>query len=74
MVLFRDAFMASAQMTVCEYKTRLFRGGGEVPGGASNAHHDGGLRFSVGLQEAQLCDRWTHSQFFLIFPACFCRK
>lgn len=62
--IFRDVFMASAQMTVCEYKTRLFRGGGEVPGGASNAHHDGGLRFSVGLQEAQLYGRWTHSQCF----------
>lgn len=35
-------------------KTRVFRGRDEVPAGASSAHGDGGLRFSVGLQEAQL--------------------
>lgn len=58
--IFRYVFMASAPMTVCEYKTRVFRGRAEVPVGASNAQNDGDLRLSVGLQEAQLCSRWKH--------------
>lgn len=68
--IFRDVFMGSAQTTVCEYKTRVFGGRQEVPVGASNAQNDGDLRFSMGPQEAHLCDRWK-----LFFPpACFCIK
>lgn len=59
--IFRYVFMASAQMTVCEYKTRVFRGREEVPVGACNAQNDGDLNFSVGLKQAQLCGRWKHS-------------
>lgn len=66
-MVYLDVFMASAQMTVCEYKTRVFRGRAKVPVGVSNAHKDGDLRCSVRLREAQLCGTWKHRGFFEFF-------
>lgn len=71
--IFRYVFMASAQMTVCEYKTQVFRGRQEAPVGASVAQNDGDLRVSVGCRRPSSVAGGSTVDLFY-FPTCYCIK